>query len=107
MSRLFNTYGKTQTAVASNSPAYLALLEEVPLLAKCFIGQSSEDGKTTLPPCSLILFLERDLLKFCLSPKVGDEVAFGVVQEPLYSLEGVERALREDKFEWKKGHNRK
>jgi len=106
MSRLFSSYGKTQTAVATNSPAYLALLEEVPLLAKCFVGVTGEDGKTQLPPCSLILFLDGDLLKFCLSPKIGTDVAFGCVQEPFYSLEGVERALEQDKFEWKKGNRR-
>ncbi len=102
MSRFFDGYGQAGKQSGPESPAYLALTEEVPVLAKALIGHSTAEGTCLVPPCSLILFLDSGILKFCLSPKYGDQVCFGVVQEPLYSLHGVERALEQDKFEWKR-----
>jgi hypothetical protein len=101
MSRFADSYASPGSKNARESEAYLALLDEVPAVADVLAGTLDADGRCVVPPCTVQIFLDAGVLKFCLSPKVGDRVAFGVVQEPLYSLQGIERALEQGKFEWK------
>ena len=80
----------------------IALRENWPNLTDALLGCKDPDGKEGVPPITLMLFLEGDTLKFCLSPKWGGKVAFGTIVDPSKGLQAVEDAIRAGEFEWKK-----
>ncbi len=85
-----------------SSPNIVQMRDEYPNLTQALIGARGPDNKLVIWPATLMLFLEGDQLKWCLSPKVGDKVAFGTVLDPSKGLTDVESALKLGKFEWKK-----
>jgi hypothetical protein len=73
-----------------------------PTLAEVFEGSAPGTKENpAAPSCSVILFLEGSQLKFCLSPKVGNRIAFGCIGQPLEALECLESELLAGHFEWK------
>jgi hypothetical protein len=76
--------------------------ERFPMISQVFAGIYSDDGKVCqVPPASIVIFAEAGKLKFCLTPKHGNRVAFGTVEDPLAGLSGVEAALAGGSYEWK------
>lgn len=102
MSNFVKSYMSQDGDGQLSSPNIVALREDYPNLTEALLGAKGPDGKIAIWPSTLMLFLEGDVLKFCLSPKVGDKVAFGTILDPSKGLLGIEQALESGKFEWKK-----
>lgn len=101
MSRFFDGYGKTMQDGGRGFPGEDEFRQEFPDLWAALQGDPGEDGKARMPPCTLMIFAEGGRLKFCLSPKQGNRVCFGVMSDPVKGLWSVQDALAEGKFEWK------
>lgn len=84
------------------SPEISAFHDEFPELCDAMLGAKDPDGKQAIPPVTLMLFVEGDKVKFCLSPKYGDKIAFGTLVGAEKGLSGVEQAIKAGQFEWKK-----
>lgn len=81
--------------------AYSKMYDAWPAIATFLAGRdASEDGGAECPG-SLILFLEGDKLKCCLSPKVGRQVAFTVLDEPLDPFTSLEMQILAGNLDWK------
>lgn len=108
MSKVLAGYSSAVDLKHDQGPVFAAFRADYPELAQVASGVYDSDGKCELPPCSLILFWEGDVLKFSLNPKVGSRVCFGGPVDFSQPFETVEQCLREGKFEWKnrKGGNR-
>lgn len=84
------------------SPLELAIRERWPNLADALFGVScADDASASFPSCSIIMFVEGDRLKFCLTPQGKDRVAFGTFSAPLDGFSGLEAALAAGDFAWR------
>lgn len=102
MFKLAESYQSTTGANVFGAMSPPELREQWPALAAVMEGIYSPDGKQCeLPPCTVQLFCELGKLKFCLSPKTGNRIAFGSVSDPSKGMDGLERALQDGHFEWK------
>lgn len=102
MSKFRESYVATERDKVREAPALVGLQTEFPTLADALLGAAGTDGGPAVPPCTLMLFVEADKVKFCLNPKYGDRIAFGTLTDPEKGLSGVEWELSEGRFEWKK-----
>lgn len=76
--------------------------DQWPLLAQLFAGVHDETGQQwKLWPCTLSLWFDCGVLKFCVSPKCGPKVCFGSVKALGEGLDGLEAALARGDCEWK------
>jgi hypothetical protein len=76
--------------------------QEFPMVSNVFAGEYDADGKTCIvPSASIVLFAEAGKLKFCITPRVGNRVAFGTCDDPVKGLASVEQALARGNYEWK------
>jgi hypothetical protein len=73
-----------------------------PNVADALFGVSNaEDAANSLPSCSIIMFVEGDRLKFCLTPQGKEQVAFGTISRPTDGFDGLEAALAAGDFAWR------
>jgi len=101
MSKLKDSYS-SHAASLSETPASLqAISDEFPSLVEALVGIRGEDKLWELPPCTIMIFLEGDRVKFCLNPKSGPRVAFGTVDDLSKGLSALEKSLSEGNYEWK------
>lgn len=77
------------------------LILELPNLIDAFTGVLDADGRWKHGPATIMLFCEGGKLKFCLSPKFSQSVAFGVVPDPDKPFHSIEQELALGHFEWK------
>lgn len=101
MSKLAESYRSHVQSATQDGPQVQALRDEYPLVVEAMRGVVGDETTPTLWPCTVMLFLEGDQLKFCLNPKSGNRVAFGSVADASKGLLGVEQALFDGHFEWK------
>jgi len=101
MSKLVESFRTHVQAQTKDGPQVAALRDEYPAMVEAMRGVPSEVPGETVWPCTVMLFLEGDTLKFCLNPKSGNRVAFGSVADASKGLSGVEQALVNGDFEWK------
>lgn len=93
--------GKPSSAGGPQVPS--EFVSEYPSCAAVLAGIWSDDGKECqVPPASIIVFAEGGKLKFCISPKVGNMVAFGTCEDSSKGLGAIEAAIEGCHFEWKK-----
>jgi len=93
---------KVATGVSPDQSAALAdLREEAPELASVLGGTRKPDGNWEVPPMTVMVFVEGDRLKFCLSSQTHARVAFGCVADPAKIVSSIEDALVKGAFEWK------
>lgn len=76
-------------------------VEQWPNMVQAFVGRKNELGHWEPGPATLMIFLEGDQMKFCLSPKYTTKVCFGCISDPSMILDSVEQALTTGKCEWK------
>jgi|SRR5689334_15928805 len=77
--------------------------EEYPQLADVFSGVPATNGVDKDIPCATInLFWEGGRLKFCIIPRGSNKIAFGTISEPEKGFAGLEAALTNGTFEWKR-----
>jgi hypothetical protein len=101
MSKLVSSYRAHVDAKTQDGPQVMALRDEFPAIVEAMKGVCDEGGQQVVWPCTVMLFLEGDTLKFCLNPKSGSRVAFGSVLDASKGLHGVEQAISDGNFEWK------
>lgn len=78
-----------------------------PNIALLLCGLPSPGGSVqSVPRASVTIFEEGGKVKFVISPKQGQEVAFGTITEPEKGFTGLEWELAEGRYEWKKGSRR-
>jgi hypothetical protein len=105
MSKLRSSYSQFVASQTADGPMTASLREEYPSLVEAFTGIRDDAGNWEVWPCTVMMFLEGDVLKFCLNPKSGNRVAFGSVSDASKGFSGIDQALRDGNFEWKpRGH---
>jgi hypothetical protein len=101
MSKLVESYRRHVEAKTQDGPQVMSLRDEFPAIVEAMKGVTDATGAYVVWPCTVMLFLEGDTLKFCLNPKSGNRVAFGTVSDAGKGLHGVEQAIVDGNFEWK------
>lgn len=101
MSKFAESFRSHTTPGAAESQAVAELRDECPELASILGGSRNSMGGWEVPPCTVMLFVEGDRLKFCLSPQTGNRVAFGVLKDPTKGLLSLEEELVKGAYEWK------
>jgi|SRR6516162_6572418 hypothetical protein len=82
--------------------------DKYPALALCMGGILDEEGaRVRLSAASVTLFWEGEQLKFAVSPRFDNKVAFGTVADPLQALASIDRAISEGQIGWKTGRRQK
>lgn len=82
--------------------------EEYPCLAEVFGGIEVPAGQQGgVPPSTVNLWFEGGELRFCLMPRIGNRIAFGVVTDPVKGLASLEAEVKQGRFGWKAGKNRR
>jgi len=77
--------------------------EKFPLLSALLAGIGNADGKTwQSPPHTLTLWLEGSILKFAAGSGDDQPKLFGTTGGLSEGLEGIEKALKDEHYEWKK-----
>jgi hypothetical protein len=107
-----STFRKSLEASSSMSPGAseleLRMRSAWPNLADALFGVIGVvDQSVALPSCSIILFVEGDRLKYCLTPQGSDKVAFGTISEPLEGFSGLESSLAAGDFAWRAKRGRR
>lgn len=74
---------------------------EFPCTLEVLRGHPKTDDLPGVCPATLMFFIEGGRLKFCISPREGSRVAFGVLDDPTKGLAALELALVKGAFEWK------
>lgn len=73
-----------------------------PNLADCLFGVPSADGgEPLMPSCSIVMFIEGDRLKYCLTPQGSTHVAFGTISAPMEGFNGLEASLERGDYAWR------
>lgn len=102
MSRFRQSFSGSFDSNGGPSELERLMREKWPTLADVLFGApAANEGEHSLPSCSIIVFVEGDRLKFCLTPQGLDKVAFGTISEPLEGFSGLERALDAGDFAWR------
>lgn len=77
------------------------LKELYPGIAQVLMGRTKEMKGGVFPPSSIILSLDGDQLKFCVTPKYGAHVAFGTISDVTAVLESLDALIRANKVDWR------
>jgi len=77
------------------------LIEAYPNLVEAFTGSVDENKRWIIGPCTVMLFYEGGKLKFCLSPKYTNRVAFGSISDPMHPWDSIEQMIEKGSLEWK------
>lgn len=92
-------------ATAGNLPEEFA--ESYPTLATVLCGEpATEQCPKGVPPGTVSIFADGGKLKFCISPKIGANIAFGCFADPVKGLDDLEVQLSQGRFEWRRGTKR-
>ena len=76
--------------------------EALPLLSQLLSGKAQEGGADwEIPPYKLLLWLEGDYLKWCIT--AGDDLPklWGAISGLALGLDGIEQAIAQDKCDWR------
>lgn len=104
MSTYLTSYGNGVNGHPGDFPDVEYFRTHFPNLLAALQGDPAEGKTWKVPPATLMLFIEGGRLKFCLSPKHGTRVCFGVVKRPDATVASIEQALADNEFEWKIRH---
>lgn len=85
----------------SHSEDFQSLAEEYPAIAAFLAGRPAGHPDGAECKGTLQIFLDGGRLKFCLSPKIGRDVAFGTVPAPNTPMASIEAQIVKQAFEWK------
>lgn len=77
------------------------LKELYPGICQVLMGRTKEMRGGVFPASSIILSLDGDVLKFCVTPKYGAHVAFGTIQDVTDILTCLDVAIRTGKVDWR------
>lgn len=95
-------FGEASSDAGSGPAIPAGFLDQWPMIAQVMGGIHSADGQQWLLwPCTISLWFDCGVLKFCLSPKCGPKVCFGSIKRYAEGLDGLEQALTNGDCEWK------
>jgi hypothetical protein len=81
---------------------------EYPALAVVFGGKPGDgNGGPGVSPATINLWFEGGEMHFCIMPRFGNRVAFGVLADCSKGLSALEEAIAEGRFGWKISKSRK
>lgn len=86
---------------SEKSEDYQSLAEEFPAVAAFLLGRPIGHPDGAECKGTIQIFLDSGKLKFCLSPKVGRDVAFGTIPDPTQPMESLEAQIVKGAYEWK------
>ncbi len=82
--------------------------ESYPCLATVLGGIEVAHGEQGgVPPATINLWFEGGELRFCIMPRIGNRIAFGVVSDSVKGFESLEKEIQQGRFGWKNGRNRR
>jgi hypothetical protein len=92
-------------SIAGSLPEEFA--QSYPTLATVLCGEpATEACPKGVPPGTVSIFSDGGKLKFCISPKIGANIAFGCFSDPVKGLDDLELQLSQGRFEWRRGSKR-
>lgn len=92
---------RPEVQVGAGSQDFAGLVEEYPAVAWALAGRPPGHAEGAEYPATLMVFFDGGKLKYCLSPKIGQSVAFGTIEDPTQPMASIEASIREGKYEWK------
>jgi len=75
--------------------------ESYPALAEVLAGAPAGDGMDAMYPHTVMIFVEGGRLKFCLNCSQSLAVGFGTIEDGSKPLEGIDKAIAEDRIDWR------
>lgn len=82
--------------------------EEYPALSQVLGGVPVGKGETGgVPAATVNIWFEGGELRFCIMPRLGNRVAFGVAPSPEKGLAAIETEVAAGRFGWKPTKNRR
>ncbi len=94
---------KSFLSVQESRPSPAVDYDELPAVSALLAGVASTDGKSLDSPAyTLMLWAEGDWIKFCFTAGEYEPKCWGSFQGLARGLSGVEKALQEDKCDWRK-----
>lgn len=106
MSRFHDSLGHESSSRQPNMGKVVDGLSDYPELQSVLCGEPARDGRPSAPPSTLMLFIEGERLKFCLSPREGDLVAFGGPLDVSKLAESLEHCIAAGDYDWKRRKSR-
>jgi hypothetical protein len=84
------------------TPSAAVDFEGLPAVSQLLAGVRSSDGKAwDSPPHTLMMWAEGDWIKFCFTAGEDNPKCWGSFQGLAMGLDGVEKALQEDRCDWR------
>jgi hypothetical protein len=82
--------------------------EAYPSLATVFAGVKPKEGETSgVYAATVNLWFEGGELHFCIMPRFGNRVAFGLAGDGVKGFDAIEKAICQGQFGWKVSKSRK
>lgn len=75
--------------------------ESYPAIAEVLSGAPAGEGMDAMYPHTVMIFVEGGRIKFCLNCSQSQAVGFGTIEDGSKPLEGIERAIAEDRIDWR------
>jgi hypothetical protein len=95
-------YRGTASPAVGHDQAVRCLRDRFPLIGQILAGISGASVADSVPPATIMVFLEGGRVKFAVAPKWGNAVAFGTCPEDCQDVgEGIERVLKAGGLEWR------
>lgn len=108
MSHLAASFAATNSSAEGPTPLELTIREHWPNLADCLFGvTSAESGSPSLPPCSVILYVEAGALQCCLCPQKRPERGYASLSDVTRHFDGLEDDLGAGRFQWRIPRNKR
>lgn len=102
MSIFLESFSRSEPTNGAATQLELDMRKRWPTVADALFGVTiAGNASASFPSCSIILFVEGDRLKYCLTPQGKDRVAFGTISTPLDGLDGLESSLAAGDFAWR------
>ena len=82
--------------------------EAYPSLAEVLGGVEVAQGEQGgVPPATINVWFEAGELHFCIMPRIGNRIAFGLISDPCKGFESLEAAICQGQFGWKNGKSKR
>jgi len=101
MSKFRTRYGQAVSRRGIVELAPHEFRESYPALSEALSGAPAGDGMDAMFPHTVMIFLEGGRLKWCLNASQANAVGFGTVEDPSKPLESIDRAIAEDRIDWR------
>lgn len=87
---------------STSTSVFVILKERLPTLFDYLIGHPKTSSKPQRHPCTLMVWIDHDMLKWSINCKKEQWTAFGRFQKPVIDLNDLELSLVEGVYELRK-----